>query len=288
MKNNKNDSIFLLIIIIIILLLIIMFYYKNNFGLQYMKTKENMIDISNNKDIAVLLKYLEVYEYPIENKLRLGEKSDGGYVIADFGNIYDCYISAGVSTEESFTKDFINKYNLDLFNCFAFDGTIDKYPHHYTKNISFIKKNINNFNDDNNTNLYSLIDKYNNIFLKMDIEGGEYPWLLSLNDTQLNKFKQIVIEVHCMNDESCNHNLNDKIDCFKKLSNNHYLIHAHANNHAGSNNNIPDVLELTYIHKSLYKTEPILNKTKLPIDNLDFPNRIDINDINLSYYPFTN
>ena len=74
MKNNKNDSIFLLIIIIIILLLIIMFYYKNNFGLQYMKTKENMIDISNNKDIAVLLKYLEVYEYPIENK--------GGHIYA--------------------------------------------------------------------------------------------------------------------------------------------------------------------------------------------------------------
>jgi hypothetical protein len=41
----------------------------------------------------------------------------------------------------------------------------------YTK-YTIYKKNINNFNDDNNTNLYFLINKYNNIFLKMDIEGA--------------------------------------------------------------------------------------------------------------------
>ena len=275
-KINKNTYIFC-IIIIIILLLIIIFYNKKDFFSD---------DMQNNKDIDILLKYLEVYDYPIEKKIRLGEKKDGGYVMADVNNKYDCYISAGVSTEESFTKDFINKYNIDLFNCFAFDGTIDKYPHHYTKNISFIKKNINSFNDDNNTNLYSLLDKYNNIFLKMDIEGGEYPWLLSLNDSQLNKFKQIVIEVHNLNDK--NESLNDKINCFKKLTNNHYLIHVHANNHGNCINNIPDVLELTYIHKSLHVSNPGLNKTKLPIDNLDFPNNLDIDDINLSFYPFTN
>ena len=87
-------------------------------------------------------------------------------------------------------------------NCFAFDGTIHDYPYNYTSEITFIKKNINSFNDDNNTNLSFLIEQYNNIFLKMDIESGEYPWLLSITEEQLNKFRQITIEFHGINDDS--------------------------------------------------------------------------------------
>ena len=32
--------------------------------------------------------------------------------------------------------------------------------------------------------------------MKMDIEGGEIPWINSLNDEQMNNFQQIVIEFH--------------------------------------------------------------------------------------------
>ena len=264
--------------IIVLLLIIIIFlvcYLYNNTEIY-----------TNNNNSDKLFKSLEVHDYPLENKLRLGEKGDGGYVIGDIGNVYDCYISAGISNEESFTKDFIAKYNIDLFNCFAFDGTIDNYPYNYTKNISFIKKNINSFNDEHNTNLFSLIDKYNSIFLKMDIEGGEIPWILSLNNEQLNKIKQIVIEFHGINDDTWNSPLNDKITCFEKLASTHYLIHAHGNNHSSTQNNIPDVIELTYIHKSLFNIKPKLNTTLLPINNLDFANKLDAKDINLSFYPF--
>ena len=278
MTFTIKKNIIVLLLLLIIVLIILVFYLYNNIE----------IYTNNNNNSDKLLKSLEVYDYPLDNKLRLGEKGDGGYIIGDIGNIYDCYISAGISNEESFTKDFIIKYNIDLFNCFAFDGTIDKYPYDYTKNISFIKKNINSFNDENNTNLHSLLDKYNNIFLKMDIEGGEIPWILSLNNSQLDKFKQIVIEIHGINDDTWNSSLNDKITCLEKLANTHYLIHAHGNNHSSIKNNIPDVIELTYIHKSLFNIKPKLNNTLLPINNLDFANNLDANDINLSFYPFTN
>ena len=122
--------------------------------------------------------------------------------------------------------------------------------------------------------------------VKMDIEGGEIPWILSLNNNQLNKFKQIVIEFHGINDDSWGSSLNDKITCFEKLASTHYLIHAHGNNHSSTQNNIPDVIELTYIHKSLFNIKPKLNNTLLPINNLDFPNKLGANDINLSFYPF--
>jgi len=229
---------------------------------------------------------LKVYNF--DKKVRCGSNSDGGYVFAELDGGYDCYISAGISNEESFSRDFINKYNMNEHNCFGFDGTIEKYPYNYTNKISFIKKNINSFNDDHNSNLSFLINSYNNIFLKIDIEGGEYPWLLSLEESHLSKFKQIVIEFHGVTKEGIHWgtDYNDKIKCLEKLSTTHYLIHAHGNNYGPVFNNIPDTIELTYVNKNYFNSVPDLNKYSLPIANLDFPNNSNAIDIDLSFYPF--
>jgi hypothetical protein len=229
------------------------------------------------------LELLEVYHF--DKKERYGSNSDGGYVLGILDGEYDCYISAGISNEESFSRDFINKNNMNEYNSFSFDGTINNYPYQYTTNISFIKKNINFFNDDNNTNLSYLIHKYNNIFLKMDVEGGEYPWLLQIDETQLNKFKQIIIEFHGITNDSWGCNYNYKVNCLKKISKTHYIVHAHGNNNGLVVNNIPDVIELTYINKKYFDKVPEFNTISLPIVNLDFPNNI-LNDINLNFYPF--
>jgi hypothetical protein len=222
-------------------------------------------------------------------KVRLGANSDGGYIISDLGNIYDCYISAGVSNEESFSRDFINKYNMNKENSFAFDGTIQDYPYDYTENISFIKKNINAFIDETNTDLSNLINTYNNIFLKMDIEGGEYPWLFSLTKDKLDKFAQIVIEFHGVTDDSWGTILINKIECFEKLCKSHYLVHAHGNNCASIDSaNIPNVMELTYINKKLFQIDPDPNNVNLPIMHLDYPNNPGCKDYDLNFPPFTN
>ena len=64
------------------------------------------------------LELLKVYHF--DKKFRCGQQSDGGYVVADLNEEYDCYISAGVSDEESFTRDFINKYNnMNEYNSFG-------------------------------------------------------------------------------------------------------------------------------------------------------------------------
>jgi hypothetical protein len=230
---------------------------------------------------------LQVYHF--DKKIRYGNNSDGGYVFGHLDGGYDCYISAGVSDDESFSRDFIQKYNMNEYNSFAFDGTIKGYPYHHTKNISFINKNISSFNDDNNTNLSFLMNTYNNIFLKMDIEGGEYPWLSSLCEEQLNKFKQIVIEFHgitLQNGWWCNYDYNDKIKCLEKLSKTHYIIHAHGNNNGSVVNNIPDVIELTYVNKKYFTCPPPLNTRPLPIFDLDFRNNVENQEIDLNFYPF--
>ena len=230
------------------------------------------------------LELLQVYHF--DKKIRCGSNCDGGYVLAELDEEYDCYISAGISNEESFSRDFLNKYNINKNDSYGFDGTINDYPYQYTENIQFIKKNINNFNDDNNSNLSFLTDKYCNIFLKMDIEGGEYPWLLQIDEPQLNKFKQIVIEFHGITNDGWGCNYNDKVKCLEKLSKTHYIVHAHGNNYGPVVNNIPEVIELTYVNKKYFNSVPELNTQSLPIDNLDFSNIYNQHDMNLNYYPF--
>jgi hypothetical protein len=229
--------------------------------------------------------HLQVYHF--DKKVRKGVNQDGGYVIADLGdnyNCYDCYISAGISCEESFSRDFLKDYSIT--DCYGFDGTIEDYPWIYTDKIKFIKKNINGFNDNFNTDLTFLTDKFNSIFLKMDIEGGEYPWILNLSQEQLSKFKQIVIEFHDINDDRLNYKPQDKKQCIEKLNENFYLVHAHGNVYGGTFNGIPNVIELTYVNKNHFKTVPKLNTTPLPIKDLDYSNNGG-QDILLNFYPFT-
>jgi hypothetical protein len=232
--------------------------------------------------------YLLTYQYDTNKKIRLGSISDGGYVIGLLdNNDYDCYISAGISNEESFSRDFINYFNMNKEQCFAFDGTIEDYPYNYTDKIIFYKKNINDYNDNNNSDLKFLINNYYNIFLKMDIEGYEFKWLSSLNIIELNKFKQIVIEFHGINDNSGGFDHNIKTNCFQLLSETHYIIHIHGNNYGSKTNNDPDVIEVTYINKNMFNNIPQLNTTKLPINNLDYPNS-DRPDYDLNFYPYVN
>jgi hypothetical protein len=233
-----------------------------------------------------ILDYLSVFNYP--NKKRFGNNSDGGYVIGLLNGNYDCYISAGVSNEESFSRDFIKYYNMNKTNSFAFDGTITNYPTEYTKEITFIKKNINSFFDKKHVNLLYFMRNYKNIFLKMDIEGSEYNWILNTSKNDLLSFKQIVMEFHGINDNSWGTTYNDKINCFKKLTNTHYIIHIHGNNYSGQTNGIPDVIEVTFIRKDCFDVYPELNKINLPILDLDFPCNISVKDYNLSFPPFVN
>ena len=232
------------------------------------------------------LELLQVYNF--DKKVRCGTTSDGGYVLAELEGGYDCYISAGISDEESFSRDFINKYNMNKTNSFGFDGTIHDYPYRYTNKISFIKKNIHNVNDDSNTNLSFLTEKYDNIFLKIDIEGGEYPWLLDIDEARLDKFKQIVIEFHGITNDGWGCNYSDKVKCLEKIAKTHYVVHAHGNNHGPVVNKIPDVIELTYVNKKYFTEPPKLNTRPLPIANLDFSNIGGPYDINLNFYPFVN
>lgn len=119
---------------------------------------------------------------PKNNKIRLGCNSNGGYVIID--NLsYDHYISCGIGDNVSFDIDFLEK-NPDIHGS-LFDGSIENLPQPI-KNVTFYRENISNTLD-------SLLSLYNNIFLKIDIEGREYNWLTYISNDQLKNIKQLLL-----------------------------------------------------------------------------------------------
>jgi hypothetical protein len=221
---------------------------------------------------------LKVYKSPFK-KLRLGKDNDGGYIIVDIPNVkYRLFLSGGIDNDISFEDDFMDKYKNVI--SIAFDGSIEQLPKKNDK-LYFWKKYIGGNENAGCTNLHEFINNFDNIFIKMDIEGGEVEWIKSLSNEQLNKFNQIVIEFHFP--------FSDKeIEMFDKINHNHYLIHFHGNNACGVINHkgviIPNVFECTYLNKKYFINHPELNKELIPCI-LDMPN-IDKEDIYINYEPF--
>ena len=217
---------------------------------------------------------MDIQIYDWAHKIRLGNSHDGGYVIADEVGSYDCYLSCGVAYDESFSQDFINKFSMNETNSFAFDGSVDAYPWNCTTNISFIRKNISDTCDDMNTDLQYYLERHKDVFLKMDIEGGEYNWFACTS--HLKNIKQMVIEFH---------NINLTYQCLQKITETHVIVHAHGNNYGSIVNKLPNVIEITFVRRDAAESWA-LNTTCLPIAGLDSPNNPPVNDIFLGSQPF--
>ena len=223
---------------------------------------------------------LTVYQSPFP-KIRIGKEYDGGYVIAVIPEVkYSLLLAGGIANDISFEEDFINKYGA---TCIAFDGSINRLPKKNTS-VIFLKKKIGFNNTDTETNLHDFINYNDNIFIKMDIEGGEIPWIKSLSDKQMNKFQQIVMEFHLPYSDN-------EIDVFYKINTNHILIHLHVNNCCGLRNHrgvsMPNVFECTYVHKK-YFTQPIkLNTSPIP-DPIDMRNIKEAPECHIDWPPFVN
>jgi hypothetical protein len=220
------------------------------------------------------LSHLQVYKSS-HKKVRVGRDYDGGYIICDIPNIkYDLFISGGIETDISFENNFLEKYpDLD---CVAYDGTISELPSGAHPKIQFHRKNLSDTNSDTHSNLQEYFEKYNNIFMKMDIEGWEDHLFSSIRDDQLSKISQLVIEFH-------NPYL---VTVPSRLAKTHWLVHFHPNNCCGMGpNGVPNTYECTYIRKE-YDSDVIPNPDPIPNPEIDMPNVENTPDIILSSYPF--
>jgi hypothetical protein len=251
-----------------------------------------------------------VYKTPY-SKYRIGNQSDGGYVVCNIPSVqYDLLLSGGVDNDSSFEDDFLNR--CPTIQCFAYDGTIQRSPSKHPRFI-WIPKNISDHTSsvvrvpvseriafrggkvktlynyierqtENPpvTNLHDVLQTHRSVFLKMDIEGYEIPWFESLNDNHMDRLSQIVIEFHSPFSERENR-------VFEKLNKTHVLVHIHGNNNCGTRVYkdivFPNVFECTYIHKRYIRGDLEKNTEAFPT-TLDRPNIPAKEEIYLDHWPF--
>ena len=254
--------------------------------------------------------FLKPYHLENDHLTRIGPKFDGGYVIAK-DSIYqtDTVITCGLNDDWEFEKNFFKKNK----NCkiIAFDHTVDKqfWIKRFKKDIKhfFLLKKIKlrkiigifkyldyiDFFKDNNkhyiikigtqyvehkeTTITKIFENRTKVFLKIDIEGDEYKILDEIIDIS-KQINSLVIEFH---------NIHEHMNLIEKFIKNNKilkLIHIHANNFAGINNEgDPNVLELTFLNIEVTKLELIKTKKIYPLENLDYKNINRINDIFLKF-----
>lgn len=241
---------------------------------------------------------------------RLGRPHDGGYVVPlDAIVTSTCMLSFGISQDWQFERD-VQRINPDI-SIYAYDHSVDKkffrkiarlawatvlaraicfrfndakssldrwlnaidYFRFFHGKVQHIQKRVWYNRDRGSAAITDIIretgcGQNNKIFAKIDIEGSEYRILPYLID-EADKFSALAIEFHDV--DICAGAFNEMI---KSLSVHFYIVHIHGNNHSdlSVNHELPNTLELSFIHKKLFKGTPEIYKGSFPRKGLDTPN----------------
>jgi hypothetical protein len=216
---------------------------------------------------------IRYYESPFE-KVRIGNQStDGGYIICKIPNIeYTLFLSGGVADDVSFEEEFLEDYSSNT-EAHLFDASVKGLPEEYKDlKATFHTKFIGGEDTEEITTLKSYFQGgQKGIFVKMDIEKGEYSWIDSLTDEELSRIDQMVIELHYP------WKFPARLKTIQRLYTFFYLFHFHPNNcgpplKLEDGTKVSNVFEFTLVAKR--HCEGIqLEKNKMPVPSpLDRPN----------------
>ena len=204
--------------------LIILFRYMGFFPYRF-------ISKENSKRIIQILN-------PIDNGhelIRIGAEKDGGYLLPDDLNGVEVCFSPGVANNWSFEKDLFQKFNIASI---MYDGSVSK-PDDLTNEHTFYKKYIgsSSFKD-----FISISDVLNidlkkftgDLIAQVDIEGGEYSIFNTISESELLRFRIIVVEIHEIDRWIQKRYFDETIHLMlEKIFTTHDLVHSHPNNHGG-------------------------------------------------------
>ena len=193
-----------------------------------------------------------------KGKVRVGADADGGYVIPADWKTVPMLISLGIGPENSFDMSFAEA-GIPVE---AYDPTISQLPQIHPK-IRWIQSLVVANPKPNSTevsleNVLQRISCDNLPALKMDIEGWEYPAILSCSEKSLGKVRFFVAEFHGIADAIITDKTVTLEATWNKLSNVFDAVHVHANNAGGARilggALVPNLLEVTMVNRNIYKT----------------------------------
>jgi FkbM family methyltransferase len=242
---------------------------------------------------------------------RVGGPDDGGYVVPlDAVKAASALISFGLSHNWTFERDF-RRHNADaIVHCYdhtvslssAFEYSIGQLLRFFVRPklrslvkaftwidyIVFFRANRTHFRQrvwrDNQIYSATIEDVFSRlpadcpVFVKMDIEGGEYRVL----DDLLRHSKNIVAMVVEFHDVDILPELFNSL--IEKIKRDFHIVHIHSNNMGGiAPFNFPIVPEITFVNKSFFDSTPPPSRLKYPVPGLDRPNHPMLPDFTFEF-----
>jgi len=211
--------------------------------------------------------------YPITTDLdliRIGENTDGGYLVPnDLGEIYACF-SPGVAETASFEKEMISRG----IRCYLADFSVEAPPI-VGPNIKFEKKFIGIDDDEVHMTLESWVKNNcdnisDDLLLQMDIEGSEYDVIMNTPAEILRRFRIVIIEFHGLDTISDPFGFRIVDTTFRRLLNDFVIVHIHPNNISKPvmvrGFFIPPTMEFTFLRK---------DKVRHSQETKKFPHELD-------------
>lgn len=218
----------------------------------YFVSKEipNELPFEKRTNLDEIAELLSINFIPDAKYVRFGSFFDGGYPLIDDIKSSDFCVSFGVERNIDFEEDFL-KIGMGVH---SYDNSIDSPPE-MLNNMEFYKETIGE--ETYLSDVLSRITVDSDLILKMDIEGGEYGLVNNASSDELNRFRQIIVEVHWLSAMIENEAGVETLKLFlEKMNKTHVLVLSHPNNNSSSkiidNYFVPDVLELLYVRKSDY------------------------------------
>lgn len=194
----------------------------------------------------------------LASKVRVGRNCDGGYVVPGLAlSECDLCVSYGLGHDTSFERKLISKG----IKVVGFDPDVSTHPKWARSG------RVKTYSDFANLNEVALAKS---VLLKMDVEGSEYDFLNSLDQTHFaDKVHTFVLEIHTGN------GLRPKwadLDMLGIVLHSHDVVHVHANNFGTSDGFFPKSLEITFLSKKRMPSR-VLDRGRYPSPILDKPNK---------------
>lgn len=222
--------------------------------------------------VKALLAGLRPIDCGLELK-RFGGDSDGAYLLPDDLEGIEAVFSPGVADVATFEEQMAE---LGM-ECFLADASVEEPPVSGPK-IHFSKK----FIGISDSGTYIRLDTWVNqnapgnsdLILQMDIEGAEWPALMSASDQLLKRFRIIVIELH---DTVRLLDCSMRREVLERLLLTHNVVHTHVNNACATFEKVglefPCCLELTFLRKDRGVPNGASKTVPHPLDVANLPDR---------------
>lgn len=200
--------------------------------------------------------------------LRIGGEKDGGYLLPnDLIGISRC-LSPGSNKVWNFERDLLFSHGIPS----VIMDRGNNLPENVDSRIQTIDSWVSSDDLPGYTSLNTWISTglsfgTQDLMLQMDIEGAEYDAIFATSDSNLRRFRILVIEFHYTNKFTNSELFKEYFyKVFEKLERNFTVLHFHPNNCCGTwtyrNITLPNVFELTLLRND--RIDEVLGTSQLP------------------------